>query len=291
MTGINLKGLNITSTIVPTNSADTFATHDSIYGKGGWREVNTIAERDAIPEDRRREGMIVYVRETFRNYQLQSTLSNAGWTVFPATTDVADIINDAINKGQINIDLTAYYNKGEMDTLLNEYTKREEVSNALATVADAESKIDYVVDTASVLYKQPLAHMDYNEIDESINVNYRGMVNVAKEAFQYLKETKGQLLFYTSSSYTRGRMDYSIYSSTKCATVNFVQALAEEWGQFYIRVNCINPERTKTPMRIKNFGVEPEETLLHAEDVAGVSAKVLVSELTGQVFDVKVMNV
>ena len=165
------------------------------------------------------------------------------------------------------------------------------VSNALATVADAESKIDYVVDTASVLYKQPLAHMDYNEIDESINVNYRGMVNVAKEAFQYLKETKGQLLFYTSSSYTRGRMDYSIYSSTKCATVNFVQALAEEWGQFHIRVNCINPERTKTPMRIKNFGVEPEGTLLHAEDVAEVSAKVLVSELTGQVFDVKVMNV
>ena len=136
MTGINLKGLNITSTIVPTNSADTFATHDSIYGKGGWREVNTIAERDAIPEDRRREGMVVYVRETFRNYQLQSTLSNAGWTVFPATTDVADIINDAINKGQINIDLTAYYNKGEMDTLLNEYTKREEVSNALATATE-----------------------------------------------------------------------------------------------------------------------------------------------------------
>lgn len=136
MTGINLKGLNITSTIVPTNSADTFATHDSIYGKGGWREVNTIAERDAIPEDRRREGMVVYVRETFRNYQLQSTLSNAGWTVFPATTDVADIINDAINKGQINIDLTAYYNKGEMDALLNEYTKREEVSNALATATE-----------------------------------------------------------------------------------------------------------------------------------------------------------
>lgn len=165
------------------------------------------------------------------------------------------------------------------------------VSNALVTVANVESKIDYVIDTASVLHKQPLAHMDYNEIDESININYRGMVNVAKEAFLYLKETQGQLLFYTSSSYTRGRMDYSIYSSTKCATVNFVQALAEEWEQFHIRVNCINPERTKTPMRIKNFGVEPEETLLHAEDVAEVSAKVLVSELTGQVFDVKVINV
>ena len=106
-------------------------------------------------------------------------------------------------------------------------------------------RIDYVIDTASVLYKEPLVHMDYNHIADAIDINYRGMVNVAKEAFAYLEKSHGQLVFYTSSSYTRGRMDYSIYSSTKCATVNFVQALAEEWATFNIRVNCINPERTK----------------------------------------------
>ena len=70
----------------------------------------------------------------------------------------------------------------------------------------------------------------------------------------------------SSSSYTRGRMNYSIYSSTKCATVNFVQALAEEWGGLGVRVNCVNPERTKTPMRTKNFGIEPEDTLLKSTE-------------------------
>ena len=114
------------------------------------------------------------------------------------------------------------------------------------------------------------------------------MVIVAKEAFEYLKASKGQLIFYTSSSYTRGRMNYTIYSSTKCATVNFVQALAEEWSNFGIKVNCINPERTKTPMRIKNFGIEPDDTLLKSIDAAKVTVKVLLSELTGQVVDVKI---
>jgi 2-C-methyl-D-erythritol 4-phosphate cytidylyltransferase len=164
----------------------------------------------------------------------------------------------------------------------------ENVCSAYTKVMQKESKIDYVVDTASVLYKEPLVHMSYEEIDEAIAINYRGMVNVAKEAFPYLEKSQGQLIFYTSSSYTRGRMNYSIYSSTKCATVNFVQALAEEWGSFNIRVNCINPERTNTPMRIKNFGIEPEDTLLQSMDVAIVSAKLLLSNMTGQIVDVRI---
>ena len=36
--------------------------------------------------------------------------------------------------------------------------------------------------------------------------------SVAKAVNDYLKETKGSILFYTSSSYTRSRMMYSIYS-------------------------------------------------------------------------------
>lgn len=164
----------------------------------------------------------------------------------------------------------------------------KQVRSALKEINEKEKRIDYVINTASILYKEPLSHMEYNKIEEAININYRGMVNVAKEAFCYLKESKGQLLFYTSSSYTRGRMNYSIYSSTKCATVNFVQALAEEWAFWEIRVNCINPERTDTPMRRKNFGLEPPASLLKSSEAAEVSAKVLVSDTTGQVVDVRI---
>ena len=114
-----------------------------------------------------------------------------------------------------------------------------------------------------------------------------GTVIVALEAFPYLKETKGQLIFFTSSSYTRGRAFYSIYSSTKAAIVNFVQAIAQEWESFGIHINCINPERTKTPMRVHNFGIEPEDTLLSAEKVAEATLRTLASDYTGQVIDVK----
>lgn len=162
------------------------------------------------------------------------------------------------------------------------------VAKALKEVFEKEGRIDAVINTAGVLDKEPLVNMSYNEIYKSINVNYIGAIIVAKESYSYLKESKGGLLLFTSSSYTRGRSLYSLYSSSKAAIVNLVQALSEEWYDYGIRINCINPERTKTPMRTKNFGMEPEESLLKSSVVAAVSINSLFSSMTGEVIDVKI---
>lgn len=163
----------------------------------------------------------------------------------------------------------------------------QQVKKSLAEVAAKENRIDFVVNTAALLVREPLNNMTYTDINNIIHVNYLGMVNVAIESFPYLKATRGNLLFYTSSSYTRGRAFYSLYSSTKAAVVNFVQAISQEWEPWGIKVNCINPERTKTPMRVRNFGIEDDATLLTAEEVARESIKTLLSDFTGQVIDVK----
>lgn len=160
------------------------------------------------------------------------------------------------------------------------------VRNALFEVYKTYGKIDCVINTAGVLNTGSLEKRSYEDISREIAINYFGAINVAKESFKYLKETKGSLLFYTSSSYTRGRADYSIYSSSKAAVVNLTQALSDEWSNFGIRVNVINPERTATPMRFENFGDEPVDSLLSPEKVAQVSLDTILSGYTGQVVDV-----
>lgn len=167
----------------------------------------------------------------------------------------------------------------------------ESVRKSIQDIADKEGQIDYVVNSAAILMKEPLMTMNPEAIKAIINTNYWGMVNVAMASYEWLKKSNGQLLLFTSSSYTRGRAFYSLYSSTKAAAVNFAQALAQEWDSDGIRINVINPERTKTPMRVKNFGVEPDNTLLKADDVARVSLCTLLSDFTGQVVDVKIKKV
>lgn len=166
----------------------------------------------------------------------------------------------------------------------------EQVESALAKVSEQTGRIDYVVNSAAILSKEPLMTMERSLISAIIATNYNGMVNVAMAAYPYLKASRGQLLLFTSSSYTRGRAFYSLYSSTKAAVVNFMQAIAQEWDPDGIRVNVINPERTNTPMRTKNFGIEPEDTLLKACEVAEASLRTLISNTTGEVIDVKILK-
>lgn len=166
-------------------------------------------------------------------------------------------------------------------------TDFKQVEEALNAVNQQEYVIDYVINTAAVLNKEPLMHLTQECISKIIDINYNGMVNVTTASYKYLKESKGQILHFTSSSYTRGRANYALYSSTKAAVVNFVQAVAEEWQQDGIKINCINPQRTKTPMRTANFGIEDEKTLLKSEDVAKVSLKTLLSNFSGEVVDIK----
>lgn len=158
---------------------------------------------------------------------------------------------------------------------------------AIFNVYKETNRIDFVINTAAILNKEPFLNLEYSNIQSIINTNYYGMINIAKVSYEYLRKSEGMLLNFTSSSYTRGRANYAIYSSTKAAVVNFVQAIAEEWEIDKIKANCINPQRTKTPMRIDNFGNEPDETLLKSEEVALVSLKVLLSDFSGKVIDIK----
>ncbi len=163
----------------------------------------------------------------------------------------------------------------------------EHVEEALARAYAETGRIDHVINTAGVLRIGKLAETDTAAIQEALDVNYLAPVQIARAAHKYLAETRGQLLLYTSSSYTRGRAEYSLYSSTKAAMVNLTQALADEWAADGIRVNCVNPERTATPMRTRAFGAEPPGSLLSSEAVARTSLDVLLSELTGHVIDVR----
>ena len=162
----------------------------------------------------------------------------------------------------------------------------QQVEDSFKKAYKEAGRIDLVINTAALLIKKHLCATTPEEVHSIVNVNFIGMVNVATASYPYLKETAGALLLYTSSSYTRGRSFYSLYSASKAAVVNFTQAIAQEWEGDKIRVNCICPGRTKTPMRVKNFGIEKEETLLKVEEVALASVRALLVNETGQVYQI-----
>lgn len=176
------------------------------------------------------------------------------------------------------------FSRSETSTDINDPAQ---VRSALQEAFAADGRIDHIVVTAGVLTIADLIEAPEAEIAATIATNLVAPAMIARAAYEYLLITKGSLTLFTSSSYTRGRAGYSLYSATKAGVVNLTQALAEEWAESGVRVNSINPQRTETPMRKAAFGEEPEGTLLSAEAVARVSTQVLGSEMTGQVISVR----
>ena len=153
-------------------------------------------------------------------------------------------------------------------------------------ITDAHAKhgsVDFVINTVGSLVMRDVANQNAEDIAEQISINLSGAFNVARASHATLARSKGMLLNFSSSSYTRGRSGYVPYSSCKAAVVNLTQGLAEEWREDGIRVNCIVPGRTDTAMRRINFYNEDQDSLLSPYEVALTATKVLNATYSGMV--------
>jgi hypothetical protein len=91
-----INGVRVSATLVPTDTVDTFAVIDPTYGIDGWRSVADIATRNAIPNERRRQGMVVVVQAAVgpgpnTPYQLHAAPwvgDNTDWSMFLPSTQM-----------------------------------------------------------------------------------------------------------------------------------------------------------------------------------------------------------
>lgn len=164
--------------------------------------------------------------------------------------------------------------------------KLESINRALDKFRKNHGLIDNLICTVGELKVKSLVDFRNEQIKELVSTNYTSQIILVKEAIKYMSRNSSITLF-TSSSYTRGRMNYSIYSSSKAAIANFVQAMGEELLSREIRINAICPVRTNTPMRRKNFGKEDANTLLNPMYVAQQTIIAANTNWTGQIINIR----
>ena len=162
-----------------------------------------------------------------------------------------------------------------------------DVARALAEAGRQLGPIDAVINAVGLLARGTVADQALATVRDTLDTNLLGAFVVARQALPHLRTTRGHLLFFTSSSYTRGRATYAAYSAAKAGLVNMVQALSEEAAAAGIKVNCISPERTATRMRVRAFPDEDQTALLQPCAVAEAALSLIATEMTGQIVDVK----
>lgn len=162
----------------------------------------------------------------------------------------------------------------------------ESVSSSLEEIWINHGRIDFVVFSAGVVNSGEFEGMSMNRIRDIVETNFLGFLNVAQQSHRYLSLTKGHLLVIGSSSWSRGRPGSAVYSATKASVVNFVQGISAEWYSAGVRINVVNPDRTKTGLRSSSFEDDNGSKLLDAKNVGEFCSRVLCQDTTGQIFKI-----
>lgn len=118
----------------------------------------------------------------------------------------------------------------------------EAVKNVIAKTVEKFGRIDCLVNNAQVS-KSGTNLVDHSKEDFDMAI-YSGLYATffyMREAFPYLKETKGSVINFASGAGLFGKLGQSSYAAAKEGIRGMSRVAAAEWGEFGINVNIICP--------------------------------------------------
>jgi SDR family mycofactocin-dependent oxidoreductase len=127
----------------------------------------------------------------------------------------------------------------------NSAALKEAVDDGVAQLG----KLDIVVANAGIFQFSPALELDDAGWQETIDINLTGVWNTAKVALPHLISNGGGSIVMTSSLAGLKALGNSIhYNTAKHGVVGIMRSLANEFAQYYVRVNSVHPTTVNTIM-------------------------------------------
>ncbi len=128
-------------------------------------------------------------------------------------------------------------------------TREDEVRALVAAAVARFGRLDIVVNNAGIVAVRSVEESSVEEWDQVMAVNVRSIFLSAKYALPHLRAAGGgSILNVASVSSFIAQQGTPAYCASKGAVLMLTKALALDYGRERVRVNCICPGITDTPM-------------------------------------------
>jgi NAD(P)-dependent dehydrogenase (short-subunit alcohol dehydrogenase family) len=140
-----------------------------------------------------------------------------------------------------------------------------------AAIESNYGRLDGLLHNAAMLGQlSPIDHYEVPVWVRVLHVNVTAEFALTQVCLPLLRKSPDASVLFTSSSVgRRGRALWGAYSVSKFAVEGLAQVLADELASSSVRVNCINPVRARTGMRLEAYPAEDRSTLPDPADLVG----------------------
>lgn len=134
--------------------------------------------------------------------------------------------------------------------VLCDVSKSSDVQAMVAKIVARFGAIDILVNNAALTDHADIFDSTEEEFDKVIDVSLKGPYLVTKYvAAQMVKQGRGgKIVNFGSTSGMIGRADGIAYAAAKAGVINMTRAMAVQLAPHKIRVNCVVPNRSGSPV-------------------------------------------
>ena len=123
-----------------------------------------------------------------------------------------------------------------------------DVKKMVDAAVKAHGRLDTLVNNAGVAPSGSVTEAKLEAWEKTMAVNAGGVFHGGRAALPHLIRSKGSIVNTASVSGLGGDWALAIYNASKGAIVNLTRAMALDHGADGVRVNCVCPSYTVTPM-------------------------------------------
>jgi NAD(P)-dependent dehydrogenase (short-subunit alcohol dehydrogenase family) len=128
---------------------------------------------------------------------------------------------------------------GDVDKLIDVFTG----------IAERESGIDVLVNSAAAGLVKPAADASLHEFDRVIDVNLRAVWAGCKAVLPFMVERgRGSIVNVGSNHSIATTRGFSVYAATKAGIAGLSRGIAADYGRYGIRCNVVHPGLVDSPL-------------------------------------------
>ncbi|WP_373419711.1 SDR family NAD(P)-dependent oxidoreductase [Brevibacillus reuszeri] len=126
---------------------------------------------------------------------------------------------------------------------------QEDCRQVTEAIEEAYGRIDILFNNAGVIRRKTVVELEEQDWDLVINVSLKGAYNLSKYVIPVMAKSGGGSIINTGSGWgIKGGDKAAAYCAAKAGVVNLTRAMAIDHGPENIRVNCVSPGDTDTPL-------------------------------------------